>query len=169
MRPLHVVFMGVSGTGKSTVGRPVCEALGLTFGEGDDFHPAANVAKMSRGEPLTDEDRWPWLRLLADWTADHAARGEETGLACSALRRSYRDVLREAAPDTVFVHLTGRPELLLQRMGSREHFMPATLLDSQLVTLEELEPDERGIVVDVADPVDVIVAGLVDQLRTGSP
>lgn len=165
---LHVVFMGVSGTGKSTVGRPVSEALGLAFAEGDDFHPHANVEKMSRGVPLTDEDRWPWLQLLSDWTLERAARGVSTGLACSALRRPYRDVLREGAPDSVFVHLKGSRATLLGRMGSREHFMPTTLLDSQLDTLEDLEPDERGVVVDVEDPIETIVADLVERLGSGS-
>lgn len=167
--PLHVVFMGVSGTGKSAVGRPVSEALGLTFAEGDDFHPRANIDKMSSGVPLTDEDRWPWLRELADWTARHAAAGEGTGVACSALRRVYRDVLREGAPDTVFVHLAGTADVILERMGSREHFMPASLLDSQFATLEDLEPDEDGIVVDISRPLDDLVAELVDALgrRTG--
>lgn len=162
---LHLVFMGVSGTGKSTIGVPVSAALGLTFGEGDDFHPEANVAKMSRGEPLTDEDRWPWLRSLADWTAQRAARGEGTGLACSALRRAYRDVLREGAPDTVFVHLKGSRETLVQRMGSRDHFMPTSLLESQFATLEELQPDELGVVVDITKPLDAIVADLVERFR----
>ncbi|WP_244242247.1 gluconokinase [Nocardioides seonyuensis] len=164
----HLVFMGVSGTGKSAVGRPASEALGLTFAEGDDFHPQANIDKMSRGVPLTDEDRWPWLRLLAAWTRERAARGEGTGLACSALRRVYRDVLREAAPDTVFVHFTGSRETLEKRMGAREHFMPTDLLDSQLATLEHLGPDERGIVVDIEDPIDQIVDDLVSRVRAGS-
>ncbi|MCD6639331.1 MAG: gluconokinase [Nocardioides sp.] len=162
--PLHVVFMGVSGTGKSAVGRPVSEALGLTFAEGDDFHPRANIDKMSSGVPLTDEDRWPWLRELADWTARHAAAGKGTGVACSALRRVYRDVLREGDPDTVFVHLAGTADVILERMGSREHFMPASLLDSQFATLEDLEPDEDGIVVDISRPLDDLVAELVDAL-----
>lgn len=166
--PHHVVFMGVSGTGKSAVGLLVSERLGLTFAEGDDFHPQANIEKMARGVPLTDEDRWPWLHLLADWTLERVTHGEGTGVACSALRRVYRDVLREAAPDTVFIHLAGSRETLLARMGSRQHFMPAALLDSQLATLEELEPDERGIVVDVEDPLEQIVEGLVSRLRSGS-
>ncbi len=162
---LHVVFMGVAGTGKSAVGAPVSEALGLTFAEGDDFHPEANIAKMSSGVPLTDDDRWPWLRSLADWTAERSARNEDTGVACSALRRVYRDILREGAPDTVFVHLKGSREILIKRMESREHFMPTSLLDSQFDTLEDLERDERGLVVDITDPIDVIVNDLVGLLR----
>ena len=162
---LHVVFMGVSGMGKSTVGAPVCETLGLTFAEGDDFHPEANIEKMASGVPLTDDDRWPWLRLLAEWTAAHSAKGAGTGIACSALRRAYRDVLREGAPDTVFIHLAGSRETLLSRMESRQHFMPTSLLDSQFDTLEKLEPDEPGVVVDIDDPLDTIVADLVDRLK----
>ena len=164
----HLVFMGVSGTGKSAVGRPVSEALGLTFAEGDDFHPPANIEKMSSGRPLTDEDRWPWLHVLAEWTRVRAARGEGTGLACSALRRVYRDLLRDAAPETVFVHFKGSRETLLARMRSREHFMPSDLLDSQLSTLEDLGPDERGIVVDIDDPIDQIVDAVVSRVRSGS-
>jgi gluconokinase len=161
---LHLVFMGVSGTGKSAIGRPVSERLGCEFAEGDDFHPQANIDKMAGGTPLTDDDRWPWLDRLAGWTRERAERGQNTGLACSALRRAYRDVLRRGAPDTVFVHLTGSRELILERMAGREHFMPASLLDSQLDTLEDLEPDERGLVVDIDQRLDPLVEGLVADL-----
>lgn len=166
---LHVVFMGVSGTGKSAVGRPVSETLGLTFAEGDDFHPQANIDKMSSGTPLTDEDRWPWLRDLADWTRERAAADEGTGVACSALRRAYRDVLREGAPDTVFVHLAGTAEVITERMNARDHFMPASLLDSQFATLEDLEPDEDAIVVDISAPLDELIADVTQQLRERMP
>lgn len=162
---LHVVFMGVSGTGKSAVGRPVSDRLGLDFAEGDDFHPRANIEKMSSGTPLTDDDRWPWLRELADWTARRAAAGQGTGVTCSALRRAYRDVLREGAPDTVFVHLVGTAELITERMNAREHFMPSSLLESQFATLEDLDPDERGLVVDIDSPLDDLVADVVGRLR----
>lgn len=162
---LHVVFMGVSGTGKSAIGHPVSQALGLVWAEGDDFHPQSNIDKMSSGVPLTDEDRWPWLRELAKWTAEHADRGESTGLACSALRRPYRDILREGAPDTVFVHLAGTAGTILERMNSREHFMPTSLLDSQFDTLEALEPDERGILVDIDQPLELIIADVTERLR----
>ena len=155
---LHLVFMGVSGTGKSAVGRPVGERLGLEFAEGDDFHPQANIDKMRGGTPLTDEDRWPWLESLAAWTRAHDRAGRSTGLTCSALRRSYRDVLRGDLPETVFVHLVGDKELILERMRSRDHFMPPELLDSQLATLELLEPEEHGLVVDIGDPLEQIVA-----------
>ena len=158
---LHLVFMGVSGTGKSAVGRPVAQRLGLEWAEGDDVHPPANVEKMRGGTPLTDEDRRPWLEVLHDWTAEHDAAGRSTGLACSALRAAYRDVLRRDLPDTVFVHLVGDKELILGRMRSRDHFMPPELLDSQLATLEPLEPHEHGLVVDIGDPLDVIVENVV--------
>jgi len=158
---LHLVFMGVSGTGKSAVGRPVAERLGLEWAEGDDFHPPANIEKMSSGTPLTDEDRWPWLEALREWTAGRDAAGRSTGLACSALRQVYRDVLRRDLPETVFVHLVGDKELILDRMQSREHFMPPDLLDSQLATLELLAPEEHGLVVDIGDPLDVIIDNVV--------
>ena len=158
---LHLVFMGVSGTGKSAVGHPVSERLGLEWAEGDDFHPPANIEKMRNGKPLNDEDRWPWLEALHDWTAEHDAAGRSTGLACSALRQLYRDVLRRDLPNTVFVHLVGDKELILERMRSREHFMPPDLLDSQLETLELLAPEEHGLVVDIGDPLDVIVENVV--------
>ncbi|MGH3385815.1 MAG: gluconokinase [Nocardioidaceae bacterium] len=161
----HIVVMGVSGSGKSVVGVPLAERLGYELAEGDDFHPAANIAKMSDGVPLTDEDRWPWLRALADWTRERGATGRSTVLTCSALRRRYRDVLRAGAADTVFVHLAGDKALLLQRMQHRDHFFPPTLLDSQLETLEAIADDENGVVVDIAAPVDEIVADLVHRLR----
>jgi len=154
---LHLVFMGVAGSGKSAVGRPVADRLGLEFAEGDDFHPQANVDKMSSGRPLTDDDRWPWLRALAEWTREHDAAGRSTAITCSALKRSYRDVLRRGGAGTCFVHLTGDKGVILQRMQAREHFMPPTLLESQLDTLQPLQDDERGFCVDIADPLDVVV------------
>ena len=163
--PLHLVFMGVSGTGKTAVGRPVSQRLGLEFLEGDELHPPSNIAKMSSGTPLTDEDRRPWLREIADWTRDRVAEGRDTGVTCSALRRAYRDVLREGAPDTTFVHLVGPAELILERMKSREHFMPPSMLDSQLDTLEPLEEDERFVTVDISAPVDELVEDLVTRFR----
>ncbi len=164
MGSLHIVFMGVSGTGKSAVAKPVAEALGCEFAEGDDFHPQANIEKMRSGTPLIDEDRLPWLQALAEWTGERAAQDRATALTCSALRRSHRDVLRQGAPDTCFVHLSGSRELILDRMSGREHFMPATLLDSQLETLEPLQPDERGLAVDIDVPLDELVQELVAKL-----
>lgn len=162
----HLVFMGVSGTGKTTIGRRVAEVLDVPFAEGDTFHPRANVDKMTSGHPLTDTDRWPWLELLADWTAGLRASGQSTAMACSALRRSYRDVLRRPAPETFFVHLTGYPGLLLERLESRGgHFMPSSLLESQLDTLQPLQDDELGMRVDVAAPVEACVTTVLDRIR----
>ncbi len=159
-RSLHVVVMGVAGAGKSSVGGALAGALGAEFIDGDTVHPPANVAKMAAGIPLTDEDRRPWLRSLAAMTADRDVRGLPTVVACSALRRSYRDTLRSVVPDseTFFIHLDAAPEVLLERMRGRQHFMPPALMESQFRTLEPLEPDERGVAIDVAGPLDQVVA-----------
>jgi carbohydrate kinase (thermoresistant glucokinase family) len=150
--------MGVAGTGKSTVAAALAARLGWTFADGDDFHSRASVARMRAGVPLTDADRWPWLDAIAAWTAQQDAGGHATVVACSALRRTYRDRLRSASASTVFVHLDGDPALLARRIGARtEHFMPAALLPSQLATLEPLQADEAGLVVDVDAPVETIV------------
>ena len=162
--PLHLVFMGVSGSGKSTAARAVQQQLGWEYAEGDDFHPPANVAKMSEGTPLTDDDRWGWLESLAEWTAERDAKGEPTIIACSALRRAYRDVLRRGGEGTFFVHSTGDKHMILERMNAREHFMPPSLLESQLDILEPLEPDEQGMDVDAALAVDLIVAQVLDRI-----
>lgn len=147
----HVVVMGVSGTGKSTVGRLLADDLGWAFLEGDDVHPAANVAKMRAGIPLTDADRAPWLAAIRDELSANADEGRSTVVTCSALRRAYRDVLREARGRVRFVHLEVPPDELARRMAQREgHFMPASLLASQLATLEPLGPDEDGVVVPAA-------------------
>ncbi len=156
--------MGVSGSGKSTVAKAIQTRLGFAFAEGDDYHPEANVAKMASGRPLADEDRWPWLQALADWTREHDERGESTILTCSALRRVYRDILRTGGGRTFFVHLTGDKALLLSRMEGRAHFMPPSLLESQLDTLEELGPDEEGMVQDVANPPERIARVVAAQL-----
>ncbi len=160
----HLVVMGVSGSGKSTVAHAINDRLGWTFCEGDELHPQANRDKMAAGRPLTDSDRLPWLRALADWTAQRHTRAESTVLACSALRRSYRDVLRGGGDRTFFVHLVGDKGLLLERMQSREHFMPPSLLESQLDTLEPLQAGEDGMVVDVANPPARIAAMVLAQL-----
>jgi gluconokinase len=162
--PLHLVFMGVSGSGKSTAARAVQERLGWAYAEGDDFHPEANVAKMRDGIPLTDADRWGWLESLAAWTAERDAEGEPTIITCSALRRAYRDVLRRGGEGTFFVHSTGDKHMILDRMSARDHFMPPSLLESQLDTLEPLHPDERGMDVDPALPVDRIAALVLARL-----
>jgi len=162
--PRSVVVMGVSGTGKSTVGAGLAAALGLPFVEGDDLHPASNVAKMRAGIPLTDADRAPWLDRIA------AALSSPVVVACSALTRRYRDRLREAAPDLALVYLHGTAELLAARMEGREgHFMPTALLESQLATLEEPAPDEDPIPMDVTLRPDEIVELVVGRLRKGAP
>ena len=164
----HLVVMGVSGSGKSTVAERLAVELDLDLGEGDDFHPQGHVAKMSSGRPLTDEDRWAWLEALAAWTAERVAAGRGTVLTCSALRRAYRDVLRTADAATYFVHLHGSEAVLRARMsGRRDHVMPASLLRSQLEILEPLGPDEHGLEVDVAAPVEEIVDRVLDELGSG--
>ena len=161
---VHLVFMGVSGSGKSTVAQAVRDRLGWEMAEGDDFHPPENVRKMSEGTPLTDADRWGWLESLADWTAERDARGEPTIITCSALRRAYRDVLRRGGEGTFFVHCTGDKYLLIERMNARDHFMPPSLLESQLDTLEPLRPDEDGMDVDIALSVDEMVDEVLGRL-----
>ncbi|MGP7960228.1 gluconokinase [Sanguibacter sp. A247] len=148
--PPRLVVMGVSGCGKSTVGALLAGHLEIPYLDADDLHPAANIARMASGIPLTDDDRAPWLDLVADALAAPATGAV---IACSALRRSYRDRLRTGAPGTAFVHLTGSAELLGSRLTARtDHFMPASLLTTQLATLEELSPDEIGLTLDVAAP-----------------
>jgi gluconokinase len=147
--PTTVVLMGVTATGKSTVMRELVEVLGWPAAEGDDFHPAGNVARMRAGLPLTDEDRWPWLRAIAVWIGAREAAGESSVVTCSALRRVYRDRLRDGHPSVWFAHLVVPPDLLAARIAARSgHFMPPGLLRSQLDTLEALEPDEPGVLLD---------------------
>jgi gluconokinase len=153
--------MGVAGSGKSTVAAALADLLGLEMIEGDALHPAANVEKMRRGVPLTDEDRQPWLASLAGLLADRHAHGRGTVLACSALRRAYRDVLRAAAPpdETFIVELAADATTLQARMVHRPgHFMPVGLLDSQLATLEDIGGDEVGVVIDAGAPLDVVIS-----------
>lgn len=158
-----VVVMGVSGSGKSTVGAALADALGLRFVDGDALHPAANVAKMAAGIPLDDADRAPWLDAIGAVLA-----AEPVVVACSALRRVYRDHLRAAAPKLQLVFLDGSPELLASRMVARPgHFMPASLLDSQLATLEPPTPAEHPLTVDIAAPVAEIVASLRERMTDG--
>jgi carbohydrate kinase (thermoresistant glucokinase family) len=143
--------MGVSGCGKTSVGERMSAELGWPFEEGDRYHPPANVAKMSAKIPLQDEDRWPWLEALAGLIAQHERGGESSILSCSALKRSYRDLLRTGAPRVRFLHLHGDKAVLVARLAARKgHFFPPALLDSQYAALEPLEPDEDGVVVDVA-------------------
>jgi gluconokinase len=162
--PLHLVFMGVAGSGKTTAARAVAERLDWEFAEGDDFHPPENVAKMREGTPLTDADRWGWLASLAAWTKERDDAGHPSVVSCSALRRDYRDILRRGGPGTFFVHMTGDKGMLLERMEGREHFMPPSLLESQLDTLEPLGPDEAGMAVDAENPPPRITAMVLARL-----
>jgi carbohydrate kinase (thermoresistant glucokinase family) len=168
MTGLRIVVMGVSGCGKSSLGEALAHRFGLPFIEGDALHPPENVAKMAGGTPLTDEDRWPWLARVGQALA--APEGGAVA-SCSSLKRVYRDVLRrEAGEDVIFVHLHGSRELLLSRMKHRPgHFMPASLLDSQLATLEVPGPDENAIPVDCAEPLHPAlerVAALIASRKT---
>ncbi len=162
-RPPVLVLMGVSGSGKSTVGALVAGRLGWDYMEGDDLHPEENVAKMAAGQPLTDDDRWPWLETVASWIVEHTMAGRPGVITCSALKRAYRDVLRE--PNVIFVHLEGSRQQLSARMRARlDHFMPASLLDSQLATLEPLEDDEAQLRVNIGATPAVLAQQIIDRL-----
>jgi carbohydrate kinase (thermoresistant glucokinase family) len=165
-RPVIVVLMGVSGSGKSTVAALLAAALGCRFQEGDDLHPPENVEKMRSGTPLTDADRLPWLRKIAEEIDGWRARGECGVLTCSALKRSYRDIIIGDRSDVVLVYLKGSRDLIRQRMAARhEHFMPIALLDSQFATLEEPTPDEHPIIVDVGGKPAEIAREIVRRLE----
>jgi gluconokinase len=153
-----IVVMGVSGSGKSTVAAGLVERLGWEFAEGDDFHPPQNVAKMRAGQPLDDDDRWPWLRLLADWIGEHERDGRSVVVTCSALKQVYRDLLRDGHPSVWFAHVTADPDLLRDRVAGRTgHYMPASLLESQLAALEPLQDDEPGASVSGAGAPETVV------------
>jgi gluconokinase len=162
--PQIVLVMGVAGSGKTSVGRQLATELGWTFAEGDDFHSAANVAKMARGTPLTDADRWPWLDAIGNWIATETAAGRSAVVACSALKRSYRDRLRLAWSALRVVYLRVDRAELHRRLAARlEHFFPERLLDSQLQELEPPEADEQPIV--VSNSVDTVVRYVIPFLR----
>lgn len=159
----RVVVMGASGCGKTTVGWMLARLLDVPFIDADGLHPAANVAAMASGMPLSDDDRWPWLEIVG---AEIAGSAQGAVVACSALRRAYRSVIRGAAPGTVFVHLDGTRDQLAARMAARiDHFMPPSLLDSQLATLERLGEDEVGVTLDIALAPDRIAAAAAAWVR----
>jgi gluconokinase len=165
-KPVIAVVMGVSGSGKTTVAALLAAALGCQFQEGDDLHPAANVKKMHGGTPLTDADRLPWLRKIAEQIDGWRTRGESGVLACSALKRSYRDIIIGDRQDVTLVYLKGSHDLIRRRMAARhEHFMPVALIDSQFATLQEPTPDEHPITVDVGGRPAEIAAQIVHQLE----
>lgn len=163
--PPLVVVMGIAGVGKSSVGHELADRLGLEYADGDAFQSQSNIDKMSAGIALTDEDRWPWLRSIGTWLGEHDADGAV--ISCSALRRTYRAVLVEAAPRVAFLHLYGDLDLIRRRMHNRpDHFMPASLLSSQQATLEALALDENGVALDIADsPASIVDAFLAGQRR----
>lgn len=165
----HLVVMGVAGSGKSTLAAALSQQLGWACAEADEFHPAANIAKMSQGIALQDDDRWPWLQEIRDWMTARAGEGQSTVLTCSALKQSYRELLSQAAGRVVFLHLDGGADLISQRMQGREgHFMPPTLLPSQLATLEPLtaqELDAGSLRLDISRSPGELVAAVVNALK----
>ncbi|MFF2548600.1 gluconokinase [Kitasatospora sp. NPDC058063] len=164
--PLTVVVMGVSGVGKTTLARLLADRLALPFAEADEFHPAANIAKMSAGVPLDDQDRAPWLRAVGAWLKERTEAGTGGVVTCSALKHRYRETLRAACPGAFFLHLSGGHELVEDRLSHRTgHFMPSSLLDSQYAALEPLAADERGGVLDVGPSPEELVEMAVALLR----
>ena len=163
--PCALIVMGVSGSGKSTIADGLAQRLGWTYEDGDKFHPASNVAKMSAGQPLTDEDRWPWLRAIADEIDRACKAGEHVVIACSALKRGYRDVLVHGRNDVRIVYLSGSQELIADRLANRKgHFMPPGLLASQFKTLEPPDRDENPVTISIDASVEEIVDDSVSQL-----
>jgi gluconokinase len=163
--PHVIVMMGVSGSGKSTIASMLAHRLGWVYEDGDWLHPKSNVEKMHHGEPLTDEDRWPWLKAIAEWIDETRQAGGHGVVACSALKRAYRDILIDGRPDVRLVFLKGDQELIARRIAARDdHFMPASLLDSQFKTLEEPAADEHPITVSIAPHPREIVDAIVEKL-----
>ena len=164
--PCVLVVMGVSGSGKSTVAERLAARLGWRFEDGDKYHPPANVAKMSAGQPLTDEDRWPWLQAIADEIDCLSAAGQRAVVACSALKRAYRDILVHGRDDIRIVFLNGTQDLIADRLAARKgHFMPPGLLASQFRTLEPPQPGEHPIAVSIEATVEAIVDDIIRQLN----
>jgi len=165
-KPVIAVVMGVSGSGKTTIAALVAHALGCQFQEGDDLHPRANVEKMRRGVPLTDDDRRPWLEKIAQEIDGWRTRDESGVLTCSALKRAYRDLIIGDRKDVSLVYLRGSYDLIHDRMAARhEHFMPVALLDSQFKTLEEPTPDEHPVIVDIGGRPAEVAAAVVVALK----
>jgi gluconokinase len=163
--PSAIIVMGVSGAGKTTIAAMLAMRLGWTYEDADWFHPPANVEKMHSGKPLTDEDRWPWLRAIAEFISRTQREGGHAVIACSALKRAYRDVLIGGRRDVRLVYLRGEPDLIARRMALRHgHFMPPSLLESQFATLEEPDEDENAIVVSIEPRPREIVESIVATL-----
>ncbi|MDM7831062.1 gluconokinase [Cellulomonas edaphi] len=163
---VHIVVMGVAGSGKTTVARILAERLDRPYAEADEFHPPENIAKMSSGAALTDEDRWPWLRAIRDWLTERSRAGESAVVTCSALKVAYRDLLREAEGRVRFLHLQAPAPLLEERMEHRTgHFMPTSLLASQLDTLEPLTDAEDGVTISVETPPEDVADRAVAALH----
>lgn len=170
--PSHpiVVIMGVAGSGKTTIGTLLAETLGWTYADADEFHPPVNIAKMSAGEPLSDDDRWPWLEAVAHWIDQRAAAGEPGVVSSSALRRTYRDRLRGNRPQVLIVFLDGSPELIGRRLAARRgHFMKPGMLESQFASLERPEPGERVTAVPIDGTPAGIVRNIIDELGLPAP
>ncbi len=164
--PRALIVMGVSGSGKTTIGEMLAARIGWRYEDADTFHPAGNVAKMSAGQPLTDEDRWPWLRAIADEIDRMSDAGERMVIGCSALRRAYRDVLVHGRDDVRIVYLQGSQALIADRLGHRKgHFMPPGLLTSQFGTLEPPTPEERAVTVSIDAPAETIVNDILGKLE----
>lgn len=160
-----IIVMGVSGSGKTTIAEALAKKLGFSCEDGDSYHPEANVAKMHSGVPLTDEDRWPWLQAIAQAIDRKAEAGTPVVIACSALKRAYREILVHGRSDVRIVYLKGSRDLIAKRLALRtDHFMPTSLLDSQFATIEEPLPAEHIMTVDIAATVDEIVAQIIRQL-----
>ena len=163
--PCALVVMGVSGSGKSTIGEKLAQRLGWSYEDGDRFHPASNVAKMSAGQPLTDEDRWPWLQAIANEIDRICEAGEHAVIACSALKRPYRDILVHGRHDVRIIYLQGTQDLIASRLALRKgHFMPPGLLASQFGTLEPPDAGENPVTVSIDAPIETIVDDIVRQL-----
>jgi gluconokinase len=165
----HLVVMGVAGSGKSTIAAALSQQLGWACAEADEFHPQSNIDKMSQGIPLQDGDRWPWLQEIRNWMTAQAQAGQSTVLTCSALKQSYRALLSEAEGRVLFLHLHGEADLIGQRMQGREgHFMPPTLLPSQLATLEPLSPEELvagSLRLDISKSPEELVKTIIAALK----